>query len=358
MVAVISPPRGSNDIWSYAMYGRMVAHYHENPYTHQPNEHPDDAIESRIPFGWQHVPSVYGPLFTVVSAGFAQTAGDSPGVNRALQQGLEAISVLLLCVWISRIKPDSLPFLLLGINPATIAIVNGGHNDLAMGALIAIGAHLAGKQQFKRAGLVLGCAFLVKATAIFGVFGVALWLFTRNKRRLVPLLAICAITISAGYAAVGGTSGIHAIANNATYTSRAALLAIPNHVLRAITGKDNAAHIANAVAVVIFLLLIWIWVIAKSRQHQSALDVAEASTNASIFASPYVLPWYSGWNLPIAAANEGTYPSAVTLMQSSALLAAYAVPAGADTGPVMSTISVLALPVCLLAAFLIRRNTD
>src|ERR671938_377175 len=35
VMAVVVPPLQSRDLWSYAMYGRMVVHYRASPYDHE-----------------------------------------------------------------------------------------------------------------------------------------------------------------------------------------------------------------------------------------------------------------------------------------------------------------------------------
>jgi hypothetical protein len=43
-VAVTTVPRQSGDLWSYAMYGRIVAVHHASPYRHVPDEYPSDPM--------------------------------------------------------------------------------------------------------------------------------------------------------------------------------------------------------------------------------------------------------------------------------------------------------------------------
>src|SRR5439155_854787 len=51
-IAVLVPPRESADVWSYAMYGRMVDHFHANPYRVSP------LIFSGDPWLWRVVAGV------------------------------------------------------------------------------------------------------------------------------------------------------------------------------------------------------------------------------------------------------------------------------------------------------------
>ena len=65
VVAVVIAPVG-HDIWSYAMYGRIVSVHHASPYTHVPADYPHDPLLHLV--GWRRTPSVYGPGFVGLAA--------------------------------------------------------------------------------------------------------------------------------------------------------------------------------------------------------------------------------------------------------------------------------------------------
>src|SRR5436190_17357663 len=65
-VSCIRAPLGSHDLWSYAMYGRILEHYHANPYVVRPAHFPGDAVLALV--GWRHTVSAYGPLFVGLAA--------------------------------------------------------------------------------------------------------------------------------------------------------------------------------------------------------------------------------------------------------------------------------------------------
>ena len=76
-VAVARPPGATQDLWYYAIYGRMLAVYHASPYTHVPADHPGDPFLTQIGRAWHHTPSVYGPVFTAVSGAASFVVGGS-----------------------------------------------------------------------------------------------------------------------------------------------------------------------------------------------------------------------------------------------------------------------------------------
>ena len=100
-VAVTMAPQRSGDVWSYAMYGRIVAVHHASPYRHVPDEYPNDPMLRFVSPAWLHTGSVYGPTFVAFSAGVAPLAGDSAIRTRLLYQATAALAVAgaLVLVW-------------------------------------------------------------------------------------------------------------------------------------------------------------------------------------------------------------------------------------------------------------------
>ena len=77
LVAVVMPPRTSNDLWSYTSYGRMLGLRGVSPYTHVPADYRGDPFLHRVSVIWRHRSSVFGPLWNGWSTLGALTAGSS-----------------------------------------------------------------------------------------------------------------------------------------------------------------------------------------------------------------------------------------------------------------------------------------
>ena len=101
VAAVAVFPRATGDLFWYAIYGRMVAVYRSNPYTHVPAAFPHDPLLRITGQGWAHVPSVYGPLFTAFSAAIAPVVGVASLPTRLTYQLVAAGALLVACaiVW-------------------------------------------------------------------------------------------------------------------------------------------------------------------------------------------------------------------------------------------------------------------
>ena len=131
---VVFPARGSNDVYSYAMYGRVLSEHSANPYRALPDQFPNDPIFKSVGQRWVHTPSRYGPIFTAVSAvGTAVLPGERLAL-RVYFQVITGLAVLLLLalVWRRWRSPAALVFV--GLHPLMMmSVLNGAHNDIFVG---------------------------------------------------------------------------------------------------------------------------------------------------------------------------------------------------------------------------------
>lgn len=211
--AVLIPPRNSEDVWSYAMYGHMVAHYHVNPYTVSPLAYSGDPWFWRVSVWWQDTRSVYGPVFTGLSVLGMQLAGTSAEGARLFFQALTAASVLAALLLLARTGADAGALAFVGLSPLMVVnVVNGAHNDALVGfAALAAVVVLARPSNGWRlaAGVILGLGALVKLVALLPAGALVLWLWRRDLRRQAVLFGgtVLAIVV-AGYAFIGGAGAL------------------------------------------------------------------------------------------------------------------------------------------------------
>ena len=134
-ISVAAPPRNSHDLWSYVMYGRMVSAHHLSPYSHVPIDFLHDPFLGRVAAGWRHTSSVYGPVFTGVSAALTRVRGRFRTSRARLAfQGLATIGVIATLAVIRRTTRSTAAVAFVGLHPVmVIVIVNGGHNDALVG---------------------------------------------------------------------------------------------------------------------------------------------------------------------------------------------------------------------------------
>jgi len=175
VIAVAVPARGSRDLWSYAMDGRIASVHHASPYTHMPADYPHDALSRHVRIGWQRTGSVYGPAFVAIAAAGTTLTGNSIVENRLLFQGLAAVALAVAMVVIWKRTRDLASLAIIGLNPALLAVVNGGHNDLLVGLALLCGALLLADRRPGPGGVVLGLGALVKLVLLLPVGALLLW---------------------------------------------------------------------------------------------------------------------------------------------------------------------------------------
>ena len=340
-VAVCKVPVGSQDLWSYVMQGRMIVVHHASPYVHRPAEYATDRFVSFVPPGWRSSRSPYGPLFSLLSAVGSAGAGNSVVANRLVHQGLAAVALCAAALLHARRgRSWAVPFLVL--NPVCVAIVNGGHNDLLVGALLVFAIDTAVRTGGRRSravacGLLLAAAALIKLTAILAAVAVVVWLVRRADRRAGLTTATVAVAVSSlAYAVSGGVRALQPLLSGGSRVSRASVAGVIDHVFgRAVFPETIAVAIAiGSVGVVLAQSMRW-------RNSDSPTPLATALFVAFLAAAPFVLPWYSGWVLPMAAESAENSASRGAVLLSGMLFLAYTEPPGLATAGLSTVLALL-----------------
>jgi alpha-1,6-mannosyltransferase len=334
IAAVILPPNGSKDLWSYTMYGRMISQHWSSPYTHVPNDFPHDPFLRQVAVGWRNTPSVYGPVFVTISAAGSWLAGSSLLAARLFQQSLAAIAVAvsLALVWRRTRSPAALA--LLGINPVVvISLVNGGHNDALVGLAILVAALLTTTRRLVLAGIALGVGALIKVTALLALPALLAWVAWRlGRRAAVRFVVALGGVFLLGYAAIA-PQALHALSGNRLLMSRASPWQIPRTLLGIGTrhpfgGATNATLIGLLTASGLGVVCVVVCATTWWRRHDSepALSIVLALT-AFLVLGAYVLPWYVGWMLPVACISLDRRSRRLAVLMSTFLTAVYIVKA-------------------------------
>jgi hypothetical protein len=148
-----APAMLSSDTYAYAFYGRLLAIFGVDAHAAAPAKTLTDPFLSGGYY--QFVPSVYGPLWTVISAGLVIVGRGHVGFTLLLFRGLEALSALgsagLIWVILKQLAPERAAqgTLLFLWNPLVIIeSALSGHNDTCMMflALLALWLHLRGSR--------------------------------------------------------------------------------------------------------------------------------------------------------------------------------------------------------------------
>jgi hypothetical protein len=152
----------SSDVYNYVSYGRIFAVYGGDPYVQPPERFARDPYLRLL--AWRDVPSVYGPLWTLLSGGLALLGGERVGLTVLLYRlagGAAALGTAALA-WacLRRLAPEqaALGLALFLWNP--LVVLESGlsaHNDVLMAMLLALAVwlHLSGRPTLAPAAIVL-----------------------------------------------------------------------------------------------------------------------------------------------------------------------------------------------------------
>ena len=347
ILAVAVPPRGSKDLYSYVMYGRIVAQHDASPYTHVPADFPSDPALQRVQPVFRHTGSVYGPVFTSISAAGMGACGSSPLCGRLFFQALEALAVLGLAWIVLRATGSWAAAACVGFNPILIvAVVNGGHNDglVALGLLAAV---LVARERPVVAGLLLGATALVKLNVLLPGAVLIAWLFVREDKRKALQASLATVSfVVIGYLAAGGSAALKPLHQAVGLVSQHSIWYVGERWIGAAFDVDDraAARVSGWVTHLTVLALIVVAVVAmlvaagRLRDHGPEPVVAAALT-VYLLASPYVLPWYAAPLIPLLAMRWRSRTTWVVLAYSALLFLAYPV-----RNPLHGSVTSLILP--------------
>ena len=353
VLAVALPPHGSKDLWAYAMQGRVVAVHHANPYTHVPADYPHDPALLRMAHGWRKSPTPYGPAFTAVEAGVAWIAGGSALATRLLFQGIEALGVVAIVLALRRRTEGTAAVAFVLMSPVVLATVNGGHNDVLVGAAILGAVLLADRRRMYAAAALVALAALIKLTALLVIPAIAIWLVRRGRTRSAgEFSALAAGLVGVGYLLAGGRAALAPVISSAGHVSRASLLSLPhrqlskvleNHGFTSHAASSWSGHAMTLVTVCCILgVLAFGW--RRARRAESSAVVVIPTLTALTFMMLYVLPWYVLWVLPTAATRVRGRSTAAAWLLASALAIAYNAPPGVRVSAGWEWLGHLALP--------------
>jgi hypothetical protein len=323
LLAMVIPLFLSRDVYSYAMYGRMVSVYGVNPYVGIPASFIDDPVYPLVSVDWIDSPSVYGPAFVAVSAGITEFVTSPPHMVLAFK-ALSAVASLgtmvLAAAGALRVRPERAAFaaVLVGWNPVIVFHgVAGGHNDALVGLALAAGVLLilSGRELWATAVLVLGTLVKVSGGVPLAIAVLAA-VFRKPKGQRLRAFAT--------HAGVGVAVALPFILpfeqtsdptlGTLELTTRQGWLAPSRFVLVVLRGTANflggdlAGDIVSVIVRVVFPLVFAAVLVALVRhlardpaRIEPPLVVATMgwATLIALMISPLLYPWYAMWLVPV-----------------------------------------------------------
>jgi hypothetical protein len=307
--SALAPARSSDDLWAYAMYGRIVVDHHANPYVQPPSAYPHDPLLKHVNLYWRGATARYGPVFIGVTAAVAALAGDRALPTRLAYQMLAALSMFLALVLIARHTRSAAAVAVLGLNPVTgYMVVNGGHNDALVGLAVLVGVLLASHDRRVPATLAFTGAALVKATAGLALLAYLAWLaYRRGPRALLRSVGV-AMGVTLPLLLLFGLGNVI----EPVFSARESVLPhspwnllTPGGVTKslALDGDEysfgSLGHLST-VALIAIGVVVAILVVSRLKEPTPLFAVAGALL-AYLFLSLYTAPWFAAWVLPLLA---------------------------------------------------------
>jgi len=317
VIAVLSPARVPNDLRPYAADGRLVAHYHRNPYVVRPSGIEHDPAFVRV----RDAPAPYGPLF-LGGAAAATVFTDATSLPARLPyQGAAALAVGAALVLLWRTRRSTAALALVGLHPAVAAtIVNGGHNDAFVGLAVLAAVLAAERRHYLGSGVILAAGMLVKVTAGLALLPIAVWAYARGGRRaaLAVVAPSALFVVPVTFATPGMLRAMRA--SDLGVVTRTSIWNLDPFRAPAIArlGDGAVTQFATlAIAAAIVFVSFRAWPLATR---------VTGATTAWLVGSAYVMPWYTVWALPVAALAPRQAMSRVAAWQGAVVTAAFLVP--------------------------------
>ncbi len=307
VIVLLGPPLFSTDVFSYQMYARLFASYHLNPYTHGPASVTTDPLYQYIGAKWISTPSVYGPLFTLMSGALSAASITASEFAFKLIAALASCGTLFL-IWRSARLRDVNPtraIALFGLNPlVTLYGVGGGHNDLLMllFTTASICALLSNRNVAGGASIVVSAA--TKLTGgILLPFAIADRTHAadmgRRHRNILLGAGVAAVVIAIPSLLVFGSGLLKLPGTLRDVQSQGIWQSVPGFLLNATGNGEN--HTVTSVLGLIFAgICLWLlWRVWHGRMDW--LEGAGWATFAMLMTAGSLLPWYMSWLLPLVA---------------------------------------------------------
>ena len=303
LVPLAGPLLLSRDAYAYWDYGRLAAQHDANPYAVPPAHFPHDPATRQMAPAWRTTQSVYGPIFTGASAGLARTSGR--GEVAAFEFRLAAAAGMLALVAVAAVAAPLPAFAVafVGWNPLlAIDFAGGGHNDVWMMVLV-LGALALAARHPRLSGTSWALAAGVKWVAL-ALLPLSLLREPRARAATLGFLAAAGAIATAAFLAFG-TAWLTALVPVA---HRQAAWAVPSRLgLVGLPGWLALVPLAIAVP----------WLVRSARAGRRRLAL---TSGLLLIGTPWLLPWYAVWAVPLAAVEEDALAWVLTLALCAYLL--------------------------------------
>jgi hypothetical protein len=302
LLLVLGPPLSLTDTFNYLHYGRMSALYGLNPYHALPLAAASDAAYRFS--NWHHLPSPYGPLFTLLTEGLAPlglVASYWTWKAIVLASSLGVLAIVASAVRRAGRSPQA-AVAFVGLNPLVLVYGIGGlHNEplMLLAVVGAVALVLRGRDAPNAGWDAAAGACAALAAGIKPSAALVVALVVLGARRRLWALAGAAVAALAIAAVVELRYGGWLPAAN-IQARLVTPLSVPN-VLAALAGRDGLDTTGFRVAELAFAAIAAATLAAVAWRRERLAGATGAAMLGSVLTLGWTMPWYVWWVLPFAA---------------------------------------------------------
>jgi alpha-1,6-mannosyltransferase len=321
VIFALAPPLLSTDIFNYIAYSRMGVLHHINPYQHGAAVLPADPSYPPSGHLWDHTPSAYGPLFTLltyalVPLGVAGEMWVLKGIFALASLGCTAL------IWVCARRLGVRPLtaaLFFALNPLLLVYtIGGGHNDVLMALPLLGGALLVLSGWPLLGGVLFVVAIGVKLSAALVLPFVLV--AARRRLRVLAGAALAALVIGVSSYAVFGTHLASMVdvlkLNNAFNWTVVSVGGFVGHLAgfgHLTPGRRHVLDVVFAAGALGMLAFAW--------RKRDWLTAAAGTVLLQLATSGWLLPWYILWVLPLAPLARRRWVAGGVVLLSGLLIA-------------------------------------
>jgi alpha-1,6-mannosyltransferase len=298
LLPLVGPTLLSRDAYTYWAYGRVGAAHEANPYKDAPARWPDDPATIQMGSSWREQPSLYGPVFTLISERVADVAGESAPRASGLFRGIAALSILAiigLAALLAHNKAFAVAFV--GLNPlVALHFGGGGHNDALMIALVMAALVLQRAGRDSLGGLAWALSALVKWVSLAFLALVVIGERRKGGRRTFAWSAFWLVALSIGATVLYGTEWLGAAKRLSEQARRTSSIGLSGWL-----GDLGLSHRPTVAAIGLLTLIVAGWLAAQAWRGRVRLGLAGVLLAA---LQGWLNPWYALWGLALAAPEE------------------------------------------------------
>jgi len=254
---------------------------------------------------------VYGPVFTTASAGLATATGRSAETTAFVYRLLAAFGMLAVVGLAALVGPmPAFAAAFVGWNPLlALQFGGGGHNDVWMIVFVLGALALASRHKPGLAGASWAIAAGVKWVPLLLLPLTLVAARERTARRLAVGFVAAMLAIGVAASLAFGSAWLSALAPIAHHRAG---FALPSRLMQLDVPRPLADLVAAAP-----LLVALPWLLRDARAGRARLALA---TGLLVLASPWVLPWYAVWIVPLAAVEEDRLAWVLALVVCAGLM--------------------------------------